>query len=83
MARELIRLNSGDLADSLRHAGILAASISSNAHEVTAKISIIDRSIVFFLCYNMNIVKASYRISEAELASVLIPYTIKRVPGIY
>jgi hypothetical protein len=31
----------------------------------------------------MDIVKASYRISEAELASVLFPYTIERVPGIF
>jgi hypothetical protein len=45
MAREFKRLNNGDLADSLRHAGILAAIMSSRAHDVIAKIIIIDRSI--------------------------------------
>jgi hypothetical protein len=47
ITREFNKLNNGLLADSLRHAGILDAIINSKRVEVTARISIIDRSIIY------------------------------------
>jgi hypothetical protein len=47
ITNELSKLNSGLFALSLRQAGILAAIMSSKAHEVTAKISIIDNNILY------------------------------------
>jgi hypothetical protein len=47
MNREFNKLNNGLLAESLRHAGILDAIINSKRLEVTARISIIDRSIIY------------------------------------
>jgi hypothetical protein len=45
ITNELSKLNSGLFALSLRQAGILEAIMSSRAHEVTARISIIDNNI--------------------------------------
>jgi hypothetical protein len=44
---EFNKLNNGLLAESLRQAGTLEAIINSKRVEVTARISIIDRSIIY------------------------------------
>jgi hypothetical protein len=47
MNNEFNKLNNGLLAESLRQAGTLEAIINSKRVEVTARISIIDRSIIY------------------------------------
>jgi hypothetical protein len=46
ITREFNKLNNGLLADSLRHAGTLDAIINSKRVEVTARINIIESSII-------------------------------------
>jgi hypothetical protein len=47
MNNEFNKLNNGLLAESLRQAGILEAIINSKRVEVTARMIIIDRSIIY------------------------------------
>jgi hypothetical protein len=51
MNNEFNKLNNGDLADNLRQGGTLLAIINSRAHEVIARIIIIDKSILFLSCF--------------------------------